>query len=734
MSTIMTDLVQQAAARYRDVLAAPPEGLARAVVSPVEADAEDRRARRRARLNRTAASQTARSLVLAAEASTKARRSQQEVIESLSQERVIGTSDLMDVNFLELAIALSRGVGRVHLPNGYGTGFLVGPGLMMTNHHVIGTEDDAKQALFQLDYQDDASGKPLPVQSFKLNPGQFFVTHQALDFTITALEPTSDQGRSLESYPWIQLIGEIGKAEAGDPVNIIQHPRGGLKQIAFRENKVVSIPLGEPQFLYYTTDTEPGSSGSPCFNDQWELVALHHSGVAETDDQKHLLKKDHTAWHAGEDPALLNWIANEGIRVSAIAACLRNADLMPEWRDLIGRALTMRPPNPIELARSPAPGPEDPEQQGLSSPTPVKAAGRAERRADSFTWNIPLQVTVSLGEPAVPGITSQPSIPPKRVPTVLPAPAEPSEEVVRVDTNYKNREGYDPEFLGISIPLPEISENMKADTAKVPPDYQKHGDPYELAYHHYSVYMNKRRRTAWFSAANVDGKNRPDIGPRQGDKWYTDPRVSQAEQLGQNAFESGIDRGHLTRREDAAWGSDGQTALMANNDTFHFTNCALQASLFNRGKDRWQGLEQFLLEKHAKKEKQRMAVITGPLFAASDPVYQNENMDYSVRCALQYWKVCVLVRQDDSLSATAFLLGQEEIKDLPGFEEKAFDVAATQITIAELENRTGLKFGDLAEHDHFAQGGDPGTLEIETTGQVGKRRIKPIYRNEDVVV
>ena len=30
--------------------------------------------------------------------------------------------------------------------------------------------------------------------------------------------------------------------------------------------------------IRYRTNTLPGSSGSPCFNSNWELVALHHSG------------------------------------------------------------------------------------------------------------------------------------------------------------------------------------------------------------------------------------------------------------------------------------------------------------------------------------------------------------------------------------------------------------------------------------------------------------------------
>ena len=272
-----------------------------------------------------------------------------------------------------------------------------------------------------------------------------------------------------------------------------------------------------------------------------------------------------------------------------------------------------------------------------------------------------------------------------------------AEEAIVVDPDYSNRPGYDPSFLEtIDVPLPRVSKAMEQDTARVRSDAQKNGDPFELAYYHYSVYMNKRRRTAWFSAANIDGDHRPDIGKRRGDRWYADPRILRSEQIGQEAFEPGIDRGHLTRRQDTAWGSDVASATLANNDTFHFTNCSLQASPFNQGKDRWQGLEQFLLEHHAKKERRRLVVITGPLFAANDPVYKNDRMNYSVRCPLQFWKICVLIRRDGTPSATGFVLGQEDIQNLPGFEE-AFDVAATQIRVADLEERTGLDFGDHQE-------------------------------------
>ncbi|MGB8235218.1 MAG: DNA/RNA non-specific endonuclease [Pseudolabrys sp.] len=306
-----------------------------------------------------------------------------------------------------------------------------------------------------------------------------------------------------------------------------------------------------------------------------------------------------------------------------------------------------------------------------------------------------------------------------------------AEEAIVVDPDYSNRPGYDPSFLEtIDVALPRVSKAMEQDTARVRSDAQKNGDPFELAYYHYSVYMNKRRRTAWFSAANIDGDHRPDIGKRRGDRWYADPRILRSEQIGQEAFEPGIDRGHLTRRQDTAWGSDVASATLANNDTFHFTNCSLQASPFNQGKDRWQGLEQFLLEQHAKKERRRLVVITGPLFAANDPVYKNDRMNYSVRCPLQFWKICVLIRRDGTPSATGFVLGQEDIQNLPGFEE-AFDVAATQIRVADLEERTGLDFGDLKKFDHFAAGGVPGTLELPG---VEGRRAKIVRNGSDIVV
>jgi endonuclease G len=451
--------------------------------------------------------------------------------------------------------------------------------------------------------------------------------------------------------------------------------------------------------MTHDASTLGGNSGSAVIDiDSGDVVALHFAGE--------YLKANYAVpmWELARDSRVTPLLNFEGTLPPT-------NDWAPAWR-------SVAPTEASANAAPPQPSPPSIAVQLPSSSTDVTA------------WTIPLRVSVAIGRPS----TAFPQPADTAVDQILDWDNGVAEEAIVIDPDYSNRSGYDPSFLEtVDVALPRVSKTMEQDTARVRSDAQKNDDPFELAYYHYSVYMNKRRRTAWFSAANVDGDHRPNIGKRRGDRWYTDPRIQRSEQIGQEAFERGIDRGHLTRREDTAWGSDVASATLANNDTFHFTNCSLQASPFNQGKDRWQGLERFLLEQHAKKERRRLAVITGPLFAANDPVYKNDRMNYSVRCPLQFWKVCVLIKQDGTPSATAFVLGQEDIQNLPGFEE-TFDVAATQIRLADLEERTGLDFGNIKKFDHFAAGGVPGTLELPGGFAGVTRRAKIVRNGSDIVV
>lgn len=334
-------------------------------------------------------------------------------------------------------------------------------------------------------------------------------------------------------------------------------------------------------------------------------------------------------------------------------------------------------------------------------------------------------------------MTSQVSMMPCAEGTVE-AAAEP--EAFPIDPDWRDREGYNENFLGkkFKIPLPVLSPAQQRNTVEIPAKFRKKSDRYSLLYHHYSLSMNKERRLAWFSAANIDGGKQRRL-TRGKDRWSIDPRIEEDPtapkyQMGEELYAGAdTDRGHLTRFLDVAWGKSDSEAKNSVADTFMFTNCSLQLSGFNQGKDRWQGLERFLLEEKARKEKRLMTVITGPVLRPDDPVYRNKHMNYSARIPLRFWKLCALIREaDGTLSATGFILGQQDITKLPGFEE-AFDVAAAQITIAELERLTGLKFGTLKKYDHFAKTKAAGTLEAVSTASI-RGRIKPLRSFEDIVI
>ena len=117
------------------------------------------------------------------------------------------------------------------------------------------------------------------------------------------------------AFGWLPLYGSADKNVLGEALSIIQHPSGEPKQVALRENRLVDRL---PDFLHYETDTAPGSSGSPVFNDAWEVVALHHSGVPRRNDQGQVLKRDGQPLRAGESGDQIDWMANEGVRVSRL--------------------------------------------------------------------------------------------------------------------------------------------------------------------------------------------------------------------------------------------------------------------------------------------------------------------------------------------------------------------------------------------------------------------------------
>jgi endonuclease G len=241
--------------------------------------------------------------------------------DGVAWERILGKSDLMGINFLEIGTRAARAVCRIQVRDllgqvqGYGTGFMVSPTLLLTNHHVLETLDSCRRSLAEFNFEDDEMFVPKESKTFPLEPERFFYTHVELDFSLVAVRPSATDGSALADFGHLRLRSESGKSLVGEFLTIVQHPNGATKQVALRENKLIDVLL---YFVHYSTDTMPGSSGSPAFNDQWEVVALHHAGVQKRDRLGRVLAKNGRLWkpQMGEDE--INWIANEGVRVSSI--------------------------------------------------------------------------------------------------------------------------------------------------------------------------------------------------------------------------------------------------------------------------------------------------------------------------------------------------------------------------------------------------------------------------------
>lgn len=180
-------------------------------------------------------------------------------------------STILPITFLSIGLIRARAVSRILLPDGScGTGFLIGPDLILTNHHVIPTQELARGAVVQFNYQQTADGRDDPVDNYRLRPQDGFATSDEEQNDWTAVRLEGSPGEQWGILPFAKQ-----GIRTQDYVIIIQHPGGGPKQIALYHNVVTYAGRERIQYL---TDTMPGSSGSPVFNSQWEVVGLHHSG------------------------------------------------------------------------------------------------------------------------------------------------------------------------------------------------------------------------------------------------------------------------------------------------------------------------------------------------------------------------------------------------------------------------------------------------------------------------
>jgi V8-like Glu-specific endopeptidase len=195
-------------------------------------------------------------------------------------EKILGPQDnLLKINWLKQALSAARAVCRVVCSDGeLGTGFLIEGGYLITNNHVILDAKMAADTRIEFNYELDANGQIKSRSTYRLNADSFVSSPDAeLDFV--RVKVIDDTSQPLAQWGHLRFAsGSI--PVVGEPATIIQHPKGQDKQIALNANEVISV---WKQYLFYNTDTEPGSSGAPVFNRNWEVMAVHHAGLSEAE-------------------------------------------------------------------------------------------------------------------------------------------------------------------------------------------------------------------------------------------------------------------------------------------------------------------------------------------------------------------------------------------------------------------------------------------------------------------
>ncbi len=232
-------------------------------------------------------------------------------------EKIIkATQSFLDINMWRERLGQIEGqVCRIEIaaPSGltFGTGFLLGPDVLMTNYHVMesvilgqqGMAPNSKagttasDVILRFDYKQLANGGTInPGTEYRLADAAWLLDHSPyvadnrlpqpdeLDYVLLRIdgEPGYDRiGHNAEPEApkrgWIEAPAAHPGFRPGDPLFIVQHPAGDPLKLAFDTNAILDVNENGT-IVRYTTNTLPGSSGSPCFDSNWTLVALHHSG------------------------------------------------------------------------------------------------------------------------------------------------------------------------------------------------------------------------------------------------------------------------------------------------------------------------------------------------------------------------------------------------------------------------------------------------------------------------
>ena len=218
------------------------------------------------------------------------------------QKIITDTHTFLDpVRWRERLEVIERQVCRVELGGrAVGTGFLVAADVVLTNHHVVqellkGTVSPDFLVL-RFDYKRLQDGTELQGRVYGLardwllhasphsavdlmSPKPHEASTQELDYAFLRVkgQPGHEPVEGQRTRSWLDVPAEAYAFPPGSPILIVQHPQGDRLRLAIATDGIIAVNSARTRVTYRTT-TLGGSSGAPCFNQDWTPVALHHSG------------------------------------------------------------------------------------------------------------------------------------------------------------------------------------------------------------------------------------------------------------------------------------------------------------------------------------------------------------------------------------------------------------------------------------------------------------------------
>lgn len=244
--------------------------------------------------------------------------------------------------------------------------------------------------------------------------------------------------------------------------------------------------------------------------------------------------------------------------------------------------------------------------------------------------------------------------------------------------------GYNEAFLdGVVLPIPLFKTELSSEVLN-------QGELFN--YPNYSVIMNSSsdKRSPVIVCLNIDQNQLKRT--RRSDRWRVDPRIGFENQLDNDYYaRNPWDRGHMARRTSAAWGSTLRDAQYASDETFYYSNSTLQHANLNQ--DEWLGLEDWVYALDLDKDG-RITSISGPIYADFDRTIRPAGRRTALIPAGFFKVVCFINKETDQLDVRAFIMYQdaEALSDKLG--RTRYDNQSYQVTITEIEERTGLRFED----------------------------------------